>query len=48
MCEQKILKRIIPLIEAILSVGEIQPPEAPREFVPIAIHVTEILVIVTT
>jgi CRISPR-associated protein Cas1 len=35
--EQRILKRIIPTIEQILSAGEVKPPEAPKESVPIAI-----------
>ena len=39
--EQKILKKIIPLIEEVLSAGKIQPPEAPEESVPIAIPLAE-------
>jgi CRISPR-associated protein Cas1 len=35
--EQKVLKNIIPLIEEVLSAGEIQPPEPPKESVPPAI-----------
>jgi CRISPR-associated protein Cas1 len=34
--EQKIFKKIIPLIEEILSAGEIKPPETLHESVPIA------------
>jgi CRISPR-associated protein Cas1 len=39
--ETKILKRIIPSIEDILSAGEIKPPEPPEESVPPAIPLTE-------
>jgi len=35
--ESKLLKMLIPTIEQILAAGEIQPPEAPPESVPIAI-----------
>jgi len=39
--ETKILKRIIPSIEDILSAGEIKPPEPPEESVPPAIPLPE-------
>lgn len=35
--EQKILKKLIPLIEEVLAAGEINPPEPPEESVPPAI-----------
>lgn len=35
--EQKILKKLIPLIEEVLAAGEIKPPEMPPESVPPAI-----------
>jgi len=35
--EQKTLKKLIPLIEEVLSAGEIEPPQAPQESVPPAI-----------
>lgn len=35
--EQKILKKLIPLIEDVLAAGEIKPPEMPPESVPPAI-----------
>ena len=35
--EQKTLKKLIPLIEEVLSAGEIAPPEPPEESVPPAI-----------
>ncbi len=35
--EQKILKKIIPLIEEVLAAGEISPPKPPKESVPPAI-----------
>jgi len=35
--QTNILERIIPTIEDVLAAGEIQPPEAPEESVPIAI-----------
>lgn len=39
----KLLKRIIPLIEEILSAGGIEPPEPPKYAVPPAIPLPEIL-----
>ena len=39
--EQKILKKIIPLIEEVLSAGEISPPKPPKESVPPAIPLAE-------
>ena len=39
--EQKILKRIIPLIEEVLSAGEISPPKPPKESVTPAIPLAE-------
>lgn len=39
--EQKILKKIIPLIEEVLAAGGIKPPEAPKESVPPAIPPAE-------
>jgi len=41
--ETKILKKIIPTIEEILSAGEILPPDAPEESVPPAIPLAEII-----
>lgn len=38
---QRILERIIPIIEEVLSAGEILPPEAPPESVPPAIPVPD-------
>ncbi len=35
--EDKILKKIIPMIEEVLAAGEIKPPKAPKESVPPAI-----------
>ena len=35
--EQKILKKLIPLIEEVLAAGEIEPPDAPEEAMPPAI-----------
>lgn len=39
--EQKILKKIIPLIEEVLAAGEISPPTPPKETVPPAIPLAE-------
>jgi CRISPR-associated protein Cas1 len=39
--EQKILKKLIPLIEEVLAAGEITPPEPPEESVPPAIPLPE-------
>ena len=41
--EQKTLKRIIPLIEEVLSAGGISPPKPPEESVPLAIPPAESL-----
>lgn len=38
---EKILKRLIPIIEEVLSAGEIKPPEPPPESVPPAIPVPQ-------
>ncbi len=39
--EQKILRKIIPMIEEVLAAGEIKPPEIPPESVPPAIPPAE-------
>lgn len=39
--EQKILKKLIPLIEEVLAAGEIKPPEMPPESMPPAIPPAE-------
>lgn len=39
--EDKILKKIIPMIEEVLSAGGINPPKAPKESVPPAIPLPE-------
>ena len=41
--EQKVLARIIPLIEEVLAAGEIKPPEIPDESMPPAIPVAKSL-----
>ena len=41
--EQKILRKIIPMIEEVLAAGEIKPPEMPIESIPPAIPAAESL-----
>lgn len=41
--KEKILRRVIPMIEEVLSAGGIEPPKAPKESVPPAIPVADSL-----
>ncbi len=39
--EDKVLKKIIPMIEEVLAAGGIKPPKAPKESVPLAIPIPD-------